>query len=114
MFDNLFRLDGRIAVITGAGHGLGRAFSLGLAVFGATVVCADRNLYGAEETASFVKQSKGRAEAQHVDVADEASVSSLWQRVSENHKRVDVLINNAGIATAATRTHEFSVADWDR
>jgi NAD(P)-dependent dehydrogenase (short-subunit alcohol dehydrogenase family) len=114
MFDKLFRLDGKIAVVTGAGNGLGRSFSLGLASFGATVVCADRNLDGADETASLAKQSRGRAEAAHVDVADEASVDAMWQRIEADHGRVDILINNAGIATNVTRTHEFSVADWDR
>jgi NAD(P)-dependent dehydrogenase (short-subunit alcohol dehydrogenase family) len=48
MFENLFRLDRKIAVVTGAGNGLGRAFSLGLAAHGATVICADRNLEGAD------------------------------------------------------------------
>src|SRR3954468_4964976 len=114
MFENLFRLDGKVAVVTGAGNGLGRSFSLGLASFGATVVCADRNLDGAHETASLAKQSTGRAEAAHVDVADEASVDAMWQRIEADHGRVDILINNAGIATNVTRTHEFSVADWDR
>jgi NAD(P)-dependent dehydrogenase (short-subunit alcohol dehydrogenase family) len=56
MFENLFRLDRKIAVVTGAGNGLGRAFSLGLAAHGATVICADRNLEGADETASLAKQ----------------------------------------------------------
>jgi NAD(P)-dependent dehydrogenase (short-subunit alcohol dehydrogenase family) len=114
MFDNIFRLDGKTALVTGAANGLGRAFSLGLAAFGANVICADRNLDGADETASLAKQSRGRAEARHVDVADESSVDNLWDKVAENYERVDVLINNAGIATAAARTHEFSVADWDR
>ena len=73
MFDNLFRLDGKVAVVTGAGNGLGRSFALGLAAFGATVVCADRNLEGAEETASLAKQSRLAADSLHNDVADGTS-----------------------------------------
>ena len=114
MFENLFRLDGKVAVVTGAGNGLGRSFALGLAAFGATVICADRNLEGADETASLAKQSRGKAEAARVDVADETSVDEMWKTIADNHPRIDILVNNAGIATNAVRTHEYSVADWDR
>ena len=114
MFENLFRLDRKIAVVTGAGNGLGRAFSLGLAAHGATVICADRNLEGADETASLAKQSRGVAEAVHVDVASEPSVDTMWDEIAANYGRVDILINNAGIATKTVRTHEFSTEDWDQ
>src|SRR3954468_15305657 len=113
MLENLFRLDGKVAVVTGAGNGLGRSFALGLSAFGATVICADKNLEGADETASLAKQSRGKAEAAHVDVADEASVDGLWETIAEAHGRVDILINNAGVNTNSVRTHEYPVADWD-
>jgi NAD(P)-dependent dehydrogenase (short-subunit alcohol dehydrogenase family) len=114
MNDKLFRLDGKIAVVTGAGNGLGRSFALGLAAFGATVICADKNLAGADETASLAKQSRGKAEALPVDVTDEKSVDDLWKRIADEFPRIDILINNAGINTNTPRTHEYSVADWDR
>jgi NAD(P)-dependent dehydrogenase (short-subunit alcohol dehydrogenase family) len=114
MFENLFRLDGKVAVVTGAANGLGRSFALGLAAFGATVICADRNLEGADETASLAKQSRGKAEAAHVDVTEETSVDDMWTTIAANYPRIDILVNNAGIATNSVRTHEYSVADWDR
>lgn len=114
MFDNLFRLDGKIAVVTGAGHGLGRSFALGLAAFGAHVICADKNFGGADDTASLAKQSRGKAEAVHVDVTDEVSVDAMWKAIAADHPRIDILINNAGINTNTPRTHEYNVADWDR
>jgi NAD(P)-dependent dehydrogenase (short-subunit alcohol dehydrogenase family) len=114
MFDNLFRLDGKVAVVTGAGFGLGRSFALGLSAFGATVICADKNFGGADETASLAKQSRGAAEAVHVDVADEVSVDAMWKAIAADHPRIDILINNAGINTNTPRTHEYNVADWDR
>jgi NAD(P)-dependent dehydrogenase (short-subunit alcohol dehydrogenase family) len=113
MFENLFRLDGKVAVVTGAGGGLGRSFALGLSAFGATVICADRNFEGADETVSLAKQSRGRAEAVRVDVADEKSVDDMWKEIEANHRRIDILVNNAGIATSPVRVHEMPSADWD-
>jgi NAD(P)-dependent dehydrogenase (short-subunit alcohol dehydrogenase family) len=113
-YTDMFRMDGRVAVVTGAGFGLGRAFALGLAAFGATVICADRDLPNAEETAGLAKQSHGKAVAAHVDVALDASVDEFWKKVETDHGGLDILINNAGVTSVPVRTHELSVAEWDR
>jgi len=110
----MFDLQGKHAVVTGAGSGLGRAFSLALAAFGAHVIAADRNEPWAKETAELVAKDGGQASPLAVDVTDDASVSAMAERLRAGARRVDVLVNNAGIATAPARTHEMPVEDWDR
>jgi NAD(P)-dependent dehydrogenase (short-subunit alcohol dehydrogenase family) len=109
-----FRLDGRVAIVTGAGSGLGRVFARALATAGASVVCADIATSNAEKTAALIVEQRGVARACHVDVTDPASVDALMAVTTRDYKRLDILVNNAGIASAARRLHELSIADWDR
>jgi NAD(P)-dependent dehydrogenase (short-subunit alcohol dehydrogenase family) len=111
---NMFDLTGKVALVTGAGSGLGRAFSEGLASIGARVVCADRNRSWADETAAIINAKRNDALSLGVDVSETDSVQALAQRVGEACGRVDILINNAGIATNPVRTHEMPIEDWDR
>ena len=113
MFEQIFRLDGKLAVVTGAGSGFGRAFARALAEFGATVICAGRRLDALHETVSLVPKSSGRAIALGLDVRDERSVDEFWHTVATQHGRAEILVNNAGIALPPQRTHELSVRDWD-
>ncbi len=110
---DMFRLDGRVALVTGAGGGLGRVFAQVLAVAGARVCCADVDRAGARETADLITAVGGQAYAQAVDVTDTASVDALAAGL-QAHGRLEVLVNNAGIATRTARIHEMPVADWDR
>ncbi len=114
MFENMFRMDGKVAVVTGAAFGIGRSFAIGLAEYGAHVVCLDRNRERLDETVGLIRQSRNSAEAIVGDVADEKSVAANWAEIAAAHKRIDILINNAGIATKVVRTHEFDIEDWDR
>ena len=111
---DLFNMDGRTAVVTGAGGGLGRVFAQALAAFGARVFCTDINLAGAEETAELIKQSGGKADALQVDAADESSIANLAAVIEAEGGRCDVLVNNAGIATGKHRIHEIPLENWDR
>ena len=95
-----FRLDGRIAVVTGAGSGIGRATAMVLAGAGATVVCADIDSAAAEATAGSID-----GPARRVDVTSKAEVDELVKRTVAEHGRLDVLCNVAGII------HESPVAD---
>jgi NAD(P)-dependent dehydrogenase (short-subunit alcohol dehydrogenase family) len=91
---SLFDLTGKVALVTGAGSGLGRVFARALATHGAEASVADIDLIDAEETCGLIAQAGERAVPVQVEVADPTSV----ERMVTAHSRVDVLINNAGIA----------------
>jgi len=112
--DEIFDLKGKVAVVTGAGSGLGRAFARRLARHGARVVCADLEPAWAHETAALLAEHGPRGEPVVVDVADSDSVAAMAHRVGTSFGRIDVLFNNAGIATAPARLHELPIEDWDR
>jgi 3-oxoacyl-[acyl-carrier protein] reductase len=92
---------GRIAVITGGGRGFGKAFGEGLAHRGARVVLADIDGAAAEEAAAELRAGGGEAFAVCCDVADEAQVAAAMTRVASEHGGIDILINNAGLHSAA-------------
>jgi len=111
---SLFCLDGRVALVTGAGSGLGNVFARALAAAGATVVSADIDLVSAEKTAEEVRLLGGKASSVAVDVSNADSVAAMNTAVLQTHGRLDILVNNAGIASPADRVHDMSVEDWDR
>jgi NAD(P)-dependent dehydrogenase (short-subunit alcohol dehydrogenase family) len=95
-------LAGEVALVTGAGSGIGRAIAEALAEAGAEVVCSDVVLERAEETAAAIG---AQARPARLDVTDEAEVAQVVDRV-------DVLVNNAGIATASKPFHERTLEEW--
>jgi NAD(P)-dependent dehydrogenase (short-subunit alcohol dehydrogenase family) len=104
------RLEGRVAVLTGAAEGIGRALASRLADEGATLCLADVNGGGLEETARSLASGGASVSAHVVNVADEGQVGALRRAVEERHGRADVLINNAGVALHGT-VEEVSLAD---
>ncbi len=104
--DEMFRLDGKVAIVTGASSGLGVAFAQGLAEAGADVVLGARRVDRLAETAALVEGTGRRALAVGTDVADPDSRSALVAAAMEEFGRVDILVNNAGIGTAVPATHE--------
>lgn len=107
-YSRLFRLDGRVALVVGAGSGIGREGALALAAHGATVVCADLDLAAAEETVTLGSGS-GVLTAYQVDVLDETAVARTVAEVGV----VDVLVYSAG-TNVRKRVLDYSTAEFDR
>jgi NAD(P)-dependent dehydrogenase (short-subunit alcohol dehydrogenase family) len=111
--NTLLRLDGEVALITGGARGIGAACSSLLAAAGASVIVADRDGGAAESEARRIAGAGFKAQAIALDVTDEASLARAFDGVKATHGRLDVLVNNAGIAIRKP-TAELGRADWDK
>jgi gluconate 5-dehydrogenase len=94
---DLFSMKNRVVLLTGASRGLGRDMALTLGAAGATVLCAGRTVKGLETTAKAIKRKGGKAHVVPLDITDEAAVREQVATVIARHRRIDVLVNNAGI-----------------
>src|SRR5271169_5178684 len=108
------RLNGKVAVITGAASGIGRATAIKFAGEGAAVVIADLNFEGGEASVRDCKENAGRAVFQKTDVSAEAEIKALVARAIKEFGRLDIIYNNAGIGGAIGPLENISVEDWDR
>jgi len=106
--------ENRIAVVTGAAQGIGRAIARQLAARGATVAILDINRQGAEAVAKELEAAGRRALALPVDVSDAAAVRAAAQEVLRRLGGVDILVNNAGIVGDECPVHELPEAQWHR
>ena len=104
-------MSNRVALVTGAGSGIGRAVAVGLAIDGFVVVLAGRRAEVLEETASLVSTN---SLVQPTDVADAASVDALFAATAERFGRLDLLFNNAGVGAPAIPLDELSLEHWQR
>ncbi len=107
------RFEGRTAVVTGAGSGLGRATAMRLAAEGAAVACLDVALDATEKTAADIRALRGSARAYRVDVSDPASVRTAVSAAANDLGRPSVLVNCAGIGKFA-HSHEMPFEEWSR
>jgi len=105
-------LDGRVAIVTGAGRGIGEAIVHRFAREGASVVAAQRSQEDGEAVVAAVTQSGGDAISIPTDVRDEASVERLVSSTIETFGRLDILVNNAGVGIRRTVT-ESTMDEWD-
>jgi NAD(P)-dependent dehydrogenase (short-subunit alcohol dehydrogenase family) len=108
------RMQGKVALVTGAGSGIGRATSLQLAAEGARVVAADISLAGAEETVAQLRAAGGEGRAVRCDVTVESDVEAAVAAAVAAYGRLDCAVNNAGVEGTIAPLREQSAADWQR
>lgn len=106
------QLANQIAIVTGAGRGIGRGIALKFASEGADVVCVSRTAESSEKVAGEIRALGRRAWPHAVDIADAAAVTATSEKILEETARVDILVNNAGI-TRDGLLMRMSEADWD-
>jgi NAD(P)-dependent dehydrogenase (short-subunit alcohol dehydrogenase family) len=114
-----YRLDGKVAVVTGAGgrgNSIGRAYAMGLAKAGASLVVADLNADGAAAVAEEIKAAGGKAVACRVDIADPASAQAMAKAGIEAFGGIDILVNNAALMIDGpfNPAHKVPIEDWNR
>jgi gluconate 5-dehydrogenase len=111
---DLFSMKNRVVLLTGASRGLGRDMAMTLAGAGATVLCAGRTVKELEATARAIGRKGGKAHVVPLDITDEAAVREQVETIIRRHRRIDVLVNNAGIiyreAIVDTSTDTFRSA----
>ncbi|NNF65783.1 MAG: 3-oxoacyl-ACP reductase FabG [Acidimicrobiia bacterium] len=107
-----FRLDGKVAVVTGASRGIGRGLAIELAASGATVAAVARDSTLLDEVVDEIGAAGGDAIAVSIDVADVASIRSGFASIRDQLGRIDVLVNNAGLG-ANHRAEDVTETDWD-
>ena len=107
------KLDGKVALITGAGSGIGRATALLFAKEGAKVVVADYVPEGGEETVKMIREAGGEAIFIEADVSKAADVERMIKTTVDKYGRIDILYNNAGIMGRYTFTADTPEKEWD-
>lgn len=108
------RVEGKIAVVTGGGSGIGRAISLQLAREGAKVAVTDITDEEGKQVVETIEEFGGIAKYWHIDVSEEDSVSSAFSNIADEFGSIDILVNNAGIAGVNKPTHEITKEEWDK
>ena len=106
------RIDGKVALVTGAAQGIGEAIARRFAAAGAHVVAADLNADGVEKLAAELRAARGSAEGRGLDVRSDEDVRTLVGDIVSGYERIDVLVNCAGIIPVIP-VEDISSADWD-
>ena len=123
MEEYIMKLEGKIAIVTGAGKGIGREAALAIAEEGATVVAVARTQADLDETVKMIEEKGGKAVSLSRDLTDGQQVQSMVDTVVEKYGRIDILVNNAGgypseiydkVKKQAIKIWEWTEAQWDQ
>jgi NAD(P)-dependent dehydrogenase (short-subunit alcohol dehydrogenase family) len=110
---DIFNITGKAAIVTGASRGLGRAFAEILAEYGADVACVGRDKAMLKETVDTISSYGHKAVSIAADVSDENEIKRMVNEAAKQLGKINILINNAGIAGVHYRIHEMPVKSWD-
>ena len=107
------QLASKVAIVTGASRGIGRAISVALAQEAATVILAARSIRKLQETADQVTEAGGKAEIVVTELTEEESIKNLVEITNKKFSRLDILVNNAGV-THSAKLEQTTTEDWER
>lgn len=107
-------MKGKVAFVSGAGSGIGKATAIKLAELGATVLLSDINDDNGNKVTQEVIDNGGSAHYYHLDVSNREEVHSLFKTIAEKHGKLDMAINNAGIGGTLAPIHEVNMKDWNQ
>ena len=107
-------LLGQVALVTGAGRGIGAAIAEKLAALGASLVLSGRTRQALERTEAAIRSRGGQARVEQCDITNLASVEALSASVEQNFRRLDILVNNAGVGAFSAPLHEMTPEQWEK
>ena len=109
----IFDLSGKVALVTGASRGIGRAIATVLAEYGADTACVGRDMKACEITLGQVRAHGRKALAVKADMTSEEDIKKMVEDTIREFGKIDILVNNAGVATGFGKIHEIDTGEWD-